>query len=90
MGDDKEDITILQIIERADYKTLQSLHKQYDKSTEEKFKFTCDDCGSENVSRASSIILEEQGIIKKDNTEVINNLKYKVKPSSRHFSLKEN
>lgn len=50
----KEDATILALIAGADYKTLQSLHKQYDKTTEGEFNFTCTDCGSHNVTRASA------------------------------------
>lgn len=50
----KEDATILALIEGADYKTLKSLHKQYDEATEGEYNFTCVDCGSHNVTRASA------------------------------------
>lgn len=53
-GEGKEDANILAMIESTDYKTLQSLHKQYDEATEEKFGFTCQDCGSHDVTRASA------------------------------------
>ena len=68
----KEDATILALIESADYKTLQSLHKQYDKATEGEFNFTCTDCGSHNVTRASADPNQEgEEAINKDAQEVI-------------------
>lgn len=55
LGDEgEEDATILALIAGADYKTLQSLHKQYDKITENQFGFVCLDCESHNVTRASA------------------------------------
>ena len=50
----KEDANILALIEASDYKTLQSLHKQYDEATEGEFNFVCNDCESHNVTRASA------------------------------------
>jgi len=57
----KEDATILALIVGADYKTLKSLHKQYDKQTEGEFNFTCTACGSHDVTRASANPAEEGG-----------------------------
>lgn len=53
-GAGKEDPQILVLIENADNKTLESLHKQYDESTEKQFGFVCQDCNSHNVTRASA------------------------------------
>jgi len=50
----KEDVNILAVIEGADYKTLTSLHKQYDEATDNEFGFVCQDCDSHNVTRASA------------------------------------
>jgi len=70
----KEDATILAMIEGADYKTLQSLHKQYDKLTEGKFGFVCLDCESHNVTRATAdpAAGTGDGPVNKSNQEVIN------------------
>lgn len=50
----KEDATILAMFNTSDYNMLKSLHKQYDELTEGKFGFTCIDCGSNNVTKASA------------------------------------
>jgi len=50
----KPDAAILAVIAGSDYKTLKALHKQYEEAAGEAFKMTCDDCGSENVTRASA------------------------------------
>ena len=55
----EEDATILALIVGADYNTLKSLHKQYDKQTEGEFTFTCTACGSHDVTRASANPAEE-------------------------------
>ena len=49
----KEDTNIITIINAADYKSLTSLHKQYNDVTEGLFEFVCE-CGSHNVTRASA------------------------------------
>lgn len=73
VGEGKEDAAILAVIEGADYKTLQSLHKQYDKVTEGEFNFECTDCGSHNVTRASArASSEEDGHTTKTNEEILN------------------
>jgi len=72
VGEGKEDASILAIIEGADYKTLQSLYKQYDEATEGEFNFTCIDCGSHNVTRASADpALKEDEKVDKTNQQVI-------------------
>lgn len=71
----KEDATILAMIESADYKTLVSLHKQYDELTEGKFGFVCNDCNSHNVTRASANPGADDGNgnpVNKSNQDVIN------------------
>ena len=68
----KEDAAILAVIVGADYKTLQSLHKQYNDITEGQFTFTCNECGSNDVTRASANPAEEGGgDAPKSNQEVI-------------------
>jgi len=54
LKDGELDTNILSIIKGADYKTLQSLHKQYEKITEGEYSFTCKSCGSHDVTRASA------------------------------------
>lgn len=72
-GEGKEDAAILAIIEGADYKTLQSLHKQYDEATEGEFNFVCVDCESTNVTRASAQPGKEgDEHVVKTNEEIIN------------------
>jgi len=63
--DGKEDDNILSIINGADYKTLESLHKQYEKITEGEYSFTCKACGSHDVTRASADPTVEGEINKK-------------------------
>jgi len=93
-GEGKEDAAILAVIEGADYKTLQSLHKQYDKATEDEFKFKCIDCGSSNVTRASAnpgVEEDKDKLIDKSNPEVVDTLVYPgKKPNTKFFSLEEN
>lgn len=68
----KSDVSILAIIEGADYKTLKSLHKQYNNLTEGRFNFACVDCGSSNVTRASAKpTTDDDPVTKKTNQEVI-------------------
>lgn len=50
----KEDVNILAVIEGADYKTLTSLHKQYEDAVENNFELTCTKCGSHDITRASA------------------------------------
>lgn len=54
IGDKSEDAAILTVIEKADYNTLQALNKQYDQLTDGQFQFTCQSCGSHEVTRASA------------------------------------
>ncbi len=69
---DEQDAQILALIEGADYKTLNSLHKQYNDSAEEKFEMRCNDCNSTNVTRASANPAEEGDDKKiKSNAEVL-------------------
>lgn len=71
-GEGKEDAAILAIIEGADYKTLQSLHKQYDKATDGEFNFECADCHSHNITRMSANPgTEDEGHVVKTNQEII-------------------
>ena len=56
VGEGKEDASILAVIEAADYKTLQSLYKQYNEITEKQFEFTCKSCGSHDVTRATASV----------------------------------
>ena len=68
----KEDATLLAMIAGADYKTLLSLHKQYDKLTEGEYNFTCNECGSHSVTRASANPAEEgKDEVNKSNAEVM-------------------
>jgi hypothetical protein len=68
----KEDVNILAVIEGSDYKTLQSLHKQYNEATEESFELTCSNCGSHDFTRASADPAEEgDEFVSKSNEEVI-------------------
>jgi len=72
-GEGKEDAAILAVIEGADYKTLQSLHKQYDKATDGEFNFECTDCGSHNVTRASAKPASEgDEFVSKSSQEILN------------------
>lgn len=72
-GEGKEDAAILAVIEGADYKTLQSLYKQYDKTTDGEFNFECTDCGSHNVTRASAKpASEEDEHVVKSNQAILN------------------
>jgi hypothetical protein len=54
IGEKPEDAAILTVIEKADYNTLQALNKQYDQLTDGQFQFTCQVCGSHEVTRASA------------------------------------
>jgi hypothetical protein len=54
LGDSDEDVSILTVIEKADYTTLKALNTQYDKLTDKQFQFTCIKCGSHEVTRASA------------------------------------
>lgn len=49
-----EDANIIALIDSANFDSLNSLHKQYDQSTEGMFNFECQDCHSHNVTRASA------------------------------------
>lgn len=68
VGEGKEDATILALIEGADYKTLQSLYKQYNEATEKLFEFTCKSCGSHDVTRASATPATEDKTEPKEKT----------------------
>lgn len=46
------------LIEKADYAGLQTYLKQFNQTAEGKYKATCGDCGSTNVSRRSSVPTE--------------------------------
>lgn len=70
------DANLLAVIAGADYKTLESLHKQYDGLAEDEFELTCNKCQSHDITRASAQAGEEgeggtESVIK-SNEEVIN------------------
>ena len=71
-----EDPNLLAVIVGADYKTLESLHKQYDELAEDEFELTCTDCKGHNITRASAEAGDGKGgaagPIIKDTEEVIN------------------
>lgn len=68
----KPDEGILKVIEEASYDSLKSLHKQYDKLSEEKFGFTCKSCGSHEVTRATARGAEEHDdFVEKSDEEII-------------------
>lgn len=48
------DAGILKLISESNWDTLLSLNKQYKKTTEEKFTASCNECGSTDITRASS------------------------------------
>lgn len=51
---DKADENIIELIQNSPYKQLISLHKNFDKSFEEKLPLMCSDCGSLHISRKVS------------------------------------
>lgn len=56
---EKVDENILNLIESTDsLETLLALKDSYDRSLNEKFPLHCDDCGSHNISRGSSISVD--------------------------------
>ena len=55
MGEDKIDESMITLLSNADLTTLTSLGKTYTSQLEDKFPMKCSDCGSHNVSRASSV-----------------------------------
>lgn len=61
LNDGKEDAHIISLIEGVqDLDTLMAMNKSYQDQLNEKFPLHCDDCGSKNVSRASSVSASEQ------------------------------
>lgn len=71
----KEDASILAVHAGADYATLKALHKQYDELTEGEFNFTCKECGSHDITRASASPANgDEGLVIKSTEEVIQNL----------------
>lgn len=71
IGTKQADSNIISMIEKADYESLQSLYNQYDEATDSQFNFTCNDCQSHNVSRASAKPTEESGGIIKTTSELV-------------------
>lgn len=71
----KEDAAILGVITAADHQTLKALYKQYDELTDKEFSATCDDCGSNNVTRATATPASGEGDthVTKSSEEVIQN-----------------
>ena len=57
--EDKADENIIGLISKSDLKAAQSFSKQYATAVDEKFKQTCNDCNSTNISRASAKGSEE-------------------------------
>jgi hypothetical protein len=72
----KEDVALIDIIDKADHTSLKALHKQYDTLTDGKFKFTCTKCGTgEHVTRASaSAKVDEPDVTNKSMAELVNDL----------------
>ena len=61
LSDGKEDANIISLIEGIkDLDTLKAMNKSYQDQLNEKFPLHCDDCGSKNVSRASSVSASEE------------------------------
>lgn len=56
-GEDRVDENILKLLEsdNTSFETLSALRKTYDTQLEDKFPLKCSECGSSNVSRASSV-----------------------------------
>lgn len=71
MGENIDD-NILALIESdsTSVQTLISLNKMYESQLEEKFPLHCSDCGSKNVSRASSVVEEENKEAEKNDSVV--------------------
>ena len=71
MGENIDD-NILALIESdsTSIQTLTSLNKMYENQLEEKFPLHCSDCGSKNVSRASSVVEEENKEAEKNDSVV--------------------
>ena len=61
VGEDKVDENIISLLESntTSIETLISLTKTYDLQLEEKFPLVCKECGSKNVSRASSVTKDD-------------------------------
>lgn len=55
VGEDNLDSAIVSLLETTDVKTLKALKKTYDAQLEDKFPLHCQDCGSHNVTRSSSV-----------------------------------
>lgn len=49
-----EDQNIINLIDTASFETVTSLHKQYNEASDDNLEFTCNKCGSHEVSRQSS------------------------------------
>ena len=78
MGEDKVDENIISLLESntTSIETLISLTKTYDSQLEEKFPIVCKECGSKNVSRASSVTKDDESEVKnsEDLSSTIKNL----------------
>ena len=55
MGEDNLDSAIVNLLETTNVETLKALKKTYDAQLEDKFPLHCQECGSKNVTRSSSI-----------------------------------
>lgn len=64
MGEDKVDESMITLLANADLTTLESLGKTYTTQLEDKFPMKCTDCGSHNVSRASSATEDPEDVAK--------------------------
>lgn len=56
-----EDENIISLINTTDFTSLKALHSQYDKLSDEQMEFTCTECGSHSVTRASAKVEEGDG-----------------------------
>lgn len=65
LKDKAEDTNIISLINTTDYAGLSALHTQYDSFVEAELKFTCEDCGSHAVTRASAKVTEDEDNDKK-------------------------
>lgn len=74
VGEDKVDENIISLLESntTSIETLISLTKTYDLQLEEKFPLVCKECGSKNVSRASSVTKDDESTEETKNSEDLN------------------
>ena len=54
LKDKTEDVNLISLINTSEYPALKALHTQYDSLTDDELSFTCSECGSHKVTRASA------------------------------------